>query len=193
MNTANLALPPLAPHIGHDDNRSARPCADLSPESPATLSMRHGRKLAAPILVSMLVGLLATGCAQQPTPAEAMPTVSPNVSYKYSNDKELINANQNAAAYCSRHQAIPNTKSLSVDSDGNKIASFVCLHVSPMPVISHHYNPNLGYNYLSEQELADAAASAQTYCMNNGLQKLVTTVDTTSSGGKAVSFQCAPR
>ena len=55
------------------------------------------------------------------------------------------------------------------------------------------YNPNLTYNYRTDQELLDASRNVQTYCMNNGSQQVTSNIVSNTDGTRTVTFRCGPR
>jgi len=145
--------------------------------------------------VVVVTGLTVASCAPEyssPQQVQTTAPVNPTVSYKYRGDQQLVQANQNAAVFCNQYQAISRTKNFSTDQDGGKVVVFECLHGSPLPVLPPQYNPNLGYNYMTDQELVDASRNAQIYCMNNGSQQVTTNVSTNANGTRTATFQCGP-
>src|SRR5262249_12008833 len=116
---------------------------------------------------------------------------NPTVTYKYRGDQELLQANQNAVTYCNQYRSVPQTMDISNDSDGSKVVRFDCVpSTAVVPVTT--FNPNLAYNYTTDQDLLSASRNAQIYCLNNGNQRATTTAVTNADGTKTVTFQCAP-
>lgn len=153
-------------------------------------------KLVAPIGITIAVGLTLASCAPQySSPQQVQSTVpsNPTVTYKYMGDQDLVQANQSAATFCNQYQSIPRTKTFSTDPNGGKLVVFECLHSMQTPVLPSQYNPNIGYTYMTDQELVDASRNAQIYCMNNGSQQVMSNVTTNTNGSRSVSFQCVPR
>jgi len=152
----------------------------------------------APLAVALVSGLLAASCAPAPsmTPQQVQSS-TPSVSYRYSADQELVQANQSAASYCNQYQATPRTKTFSTEMDGSKIVVFECVRVAtvspPPPPPPPPYNPNLVYSVRSDQELIDASRNAQNYCLSNGAQQVSSTISTNPNGVRTVTFQCLPR
>jgi hypothetical protein len=141
---------------------------------------------------TVLAGLLAAACTPLYSAPEQVQTQNPSVTYKYNTDQDLVQANQNASTYCNRYQSVPRTANFSNDPDGSKVVVFECvqtLAAAPM----QQYNPNIAYNYRTDQELLNASRNAQTYCMNNGSQQVISNMSTNANGTKTVTFQCSPR
>ena len=141
----------------------------------------------------VLAGLMVSSCAPiMDTSPEQVQASNPTVTYKYGTDQDLVQANQNAGTFCNRYQAVPRPTNFTTDPDGSKVVVFDCVQSSataPTP----QYNPNLAYNYRSDQELLDASRNAQTYCMNNGSQQVISNMATNLNGTKTVTFRCTPR
>lgn len=137
----------------------------------------------------VLAGLVAVACAPLHSSPEQVRASNPSVTYKYSSDQELVQANQRAAKFCNRYQSIPGAANLAKDSDGSQIVVFECVETSATS--QEQYNPNLTYNYRTDQELLDASRNAQIYCMNNGSQQLISNIVTNENGTKTVTFQCS--
>lgn len=150
---------------------------------------------ATPIIVIVAVGVAVTACAPQYNAPQQVQTTAPSnptVTYKYGADQELIQANQSAATFCNQYQSSPRTKAFSTASDGGKQVMFECVQDAAMPMPAQ-YNPNLAYNYMSDQELVDASRNAQIYCRNSGSQQVSSNVTTNANGSRTVTFQCGPR
>lgn len=138
---------------------------------------------------AVLAGLMAASCAIPPSSPEQVQASNPSVTYKYSNDQELVQANQSAATYCNRYQSVPQVTNFANDPDGSKIVVFECVQTSAAPPAQS--NPNLTYNYRTDQELLDALRNAQIYCMNHGSQQVISNIVTNANGTKTVTFQCS--
>ena len=141
---------------------------------------------------TMLTASLAASCAPHYSSPEQVQANNPSVTYKYSGDQELVQANQNAATFCNRYQSVPRTANFANDPDGGKVVVFECVQTSaaiPPP----QFNPNLAYNYRTDQELLDSSRNAQIYCVNNGSPQVISNIVTNANGTKTVTFQCSPR
>ncbi|MEO5375178.1 MAG: hypothetical protein H7840_13020 [Alphaproteobacteria bacterium] len=142
---------------------------------------------------AVLSGLLAAACAPLYSPPQQVQASNPNVTYKYHSDQELLQANQNAATYCNRFQSVHRTARFGTDPDGSKVVIFDCVQSSALAATPTPVNPNLTYNYGTDQELLDASRSAQTYCMRNGSQQVISNIVTNANGTRTVTFQCGSR
>ena len=58
-----------------------------------------------------------------PTP---VPVVPPGMRYVYRTDQDLVQASQNASAYCARTGATPMTSSIVTNADGSRTVVFQC-------------------------------------------------------------------
>jgi len=142
--------------------------------------------------VAMLAGLGLAACTPQYSSPQQVQASNPTVTYKYRTDQELVQANQNAATFCTRYQAVPRTANFTNDPDGSKVVVFECVQTSPAPAPQPQpqFNPNLTYNYRTDQELLDASRNAQIYCANNGAQQAISNIVTNANGTKTITFQC---
>lgn len=138
---------------------------------------------------AVLAGLVAAACAPLHSSPEQVRASNPSVTYKYSSDQELVQANQRAAKFCNRYQSVPGAANFAKDPDGSRIVVFECVETSATS--QEQYNSNLTYNYRTDQELLDASRNAQIYCMNNGSQQLISNIVTNANGTKTVTFQCS--
>jgi hypothetical protein len=142
---------------------------------------------------TVLAGLMLASCVPQYSAPVQVQANNPSVTYKYHGDEELVQANQNAAAFCNRYQSAPQTASFATDPDGSKIVVFECVQTSPPPAPLPQINSNLTATYQTDQELLEASRKAQAYCMNNGLPQMISNIVTNVNGTKTVTFQCTPR
>ena len=138
---------------------------------------------------AVLAGLIVASCGPEFSSPEEVQTSNPSVTYKYRNDQELVQANQSAAIFCNRYQSIPRTVNFATDPDGSRLVIFECVPPSGAPPLQ--YNPNLTYNYRTDQELLDASWNAQTYCRNSGSQQVISNIVTNSDGSKTITFRCS--
>ena len=139
---------------------------------------------------AVLAGLMMAACTPQYSSPQQVQASNPTVTYKYRSDQELVQANQNAATFCNRYQAVPRTANFANDPDGSRVVVFECVQTST-PASQPQVNPNLTYTYRTDQELLDASRNAQIYCMNNGAQQVVSNIVTNANGTKTVTFQCS--
>jgi hypothetical protein len=119
-------------------------------------------------------------------------TSNPSVTYEYRGDQELLHAQQNAVTFCNQYQAAPRpARFTSGPNDGSDHVVFECDPSLPAAAPPQQaLGSNLTYSYRTDQELLDASRSAQTYCMNNGSQQVVSNIGTTADGSRTVTFQC---
>jgi len=54
------------------------------------------------------------------------PVVPPGMRYSYRTDQDLVQASQNASAYCARTGALPMTSSIITNADGSRTVVFQC-------------------------------------------------------------------
>ena len=149
-------------------------------------------------LVNMRAALvLATVVVASCAPSHSLQQVktsNPSVTYEYRGDQELLQAQQHAVAFCNQYQSAPRPAKFTSgpSGDGNNVV-FECDPNLPTAVSPQQASgPNLTYSYRTDQELLDASRSAQTYCMNNGSQQVVSNIGTTADGSRAVTFRCTP-
>jgi exopolysaccharide biosynthesis predicted pyruvyltransferase EpsI len=63
-------------------------------------------------------------CVRTALPAPA--PASPNLSYIYRTDQELMQASQTAGAYCAKYGSQPMTSSMVTNTDGTRTVTFQC-------------------------------------------------------------------
>lgn len=155
------------------------------------------KTLAVCAAIATTAGLLAS-CAPGPRAAQTMQQSNPSVTYKYRGDQELLNANQQAAAYCNQYGTVPRTANLTNNPDGTNTVIFECVKTGPStaalpPMAPLPPNPALTYTYRSDQELLDAGRRADAYCMNYGQRMVATSnIVTNLDGTRTATFQCGP-
>jgi len=150
---------------------------------------RHASKTNAQTIV-ILTAFLAVSCAPQYSSPQQLRATNPSITYKYHNDQELLQVNQTAAAFCNQYRSLPQPVNFANDPDGSKVVIFDCVQTSPMAT-QPPFNPNVTYDYRTDQELLDASRNAQIYCMNNGSQMVISNVATNVNGTRTVAFQCS--
>jgi hypothetical protein len=119
---------------------------------------------------------------------------NPSVTYEYRGDQELLQAQQNAVAFCNQYQSAPRPARFTsgANNSGNHVI-FECDPNLPAAVSPQQASAaNLTYSYRTDQELLDASRSAQTYCMVSGSQVAVSDISTHTDGSRTVTFQCTP-
>jgi hypothetical protein len=122
---------------------------------------------------------------------------NPNVTYTYRTDQDLVQASQNAAAYCAQYQSVQRTARISNNADGTNTVVFDCVKTAavatPVPApVPAPVNPGMTYTYRTDQELLDASRNAEAYCMRYGTP-MNSSIVTNPNGTKTVTFQCGPR
>ncbi|MCJ7593042.1 MAG: hypothetical protein MUO51_16990 [Woeseiaceae bacterium] len=137
-----------------------------------------------------LAALMIASCAFPGSSPKQVDSSNPSVTYNYSNDDQLIEANQRAITYCTRFDSFPRTKNFSQDADGNNVVVFECVISSLAAESPNPPNSNLSYNYRTDQELLDASRNAQVYCVNHGSPEMSSTIVGNSNGSKTVTFRC---
>ena len=135
-------------------------------------------------------GVLA-GCASFPSSQQPVQSSNPTVTYNYRTDQELLQANQNATAFCNPYQTTPRTSSITTNADGSKAVHFECVRTTiaaPAPT-----PPSQSYTYRTDQELVQASQTAGAYCQKYGSQPMTSSMVTNPDGSRTVTFQCGPR
>ncbi|MCJ7814645.1 MAG: hypothetical protein MUP31_01210 [Xanthomonadales bacterium] len=119
---------------------------------------------------------------------------NPTVTYKYRNDDELIQANQQAMTFCQQYQALPRAQSFAHDSDSRNIVVFECVASSMFAApAARRPDSDLAYNFRTDQDLLDVSRDAQVYCLNNGAPEMNSDITVHSNGSKTVTFHCSTR
>jgi methionyl-tRNA formyltransferase len=142
---------------------------------------------------TVLAGLIVASCATQYTSPQQVQANNPNVTYKYHNDQELLQVNQSAATFCNQYRAVPRPAGFMTGQDGSKVVVFECVQSTTQMASPQQYNPNLTYNYRTDQDLLDASRNAQAYCMNSGSQQVTSNIVANQDGTRTVTFQCSRR
>ena len=143
------------------------------------------------IAAAFLLGFVAAGCEQASSPRQVQAS-NPTVTYKYMNDRDLIEANQQAAAFCSQYRSVPRTASLTTDRDGGRVAVFECVQGGSTASMVSPASPSLTYTYRTDRELLEATRTAQSYCANRGSPQVVSDVIANANGSRTVMFRCSP-
>ena len=138
------------------------------------------------------VALLAAGalasCAELPSSQKPVQSSNPRVTYNYRTDQELLQANQNATAFCNPYQTTPRTSSITTNADGSKAVHFECVRTT-LPASTP---PSQSYTYRTDQELVQASQTASASCPKPS-SPMTSSIATNSDGTKTVTFQCGPR
>jgi hypothetical protein len=152
------------------------------------------------IIFAIFAVAVIAACEPMHQTAQEVKTSPPKVSYKYTTDEGLLEANAKARTYCSQYAATPSIRgSVTQNSDGTKTATFECVKTAavvgpsqtpaPVPAPSRGYY-NFGYN--SDAELLQAIQSADAYCARTG-QIASTNIVTNPDGTKNLTYQCVAR
>ncbi len=143
--------------------------------------------------VAAVLATVAVAACASPHSLQQVRANNPSVTYEYSGDQELLQAQQNAATFCNQYQAAPQPARFTTGSNGqNNNVVFECGPNLPTTMARQQaFDPNLTYSYRTDRELLDASWNAQTYCMNNGSQRTVSNISTNTDGSRTVRFQCA--
>jgi hypothetical protein len=142
--------------------------------------------------VALFAAAAVAACATFPSSSQQpVQSSNPSVTYNYRTDQELLQANQNATAYCSPYQTAPRTSGITTNSDGSKAVRFECVRTTlPAPAPTP---PGQSYSYRTDQELVQASQTASAYCPKSSSQPMTSSIVTNSDGTKTVTFQCGPR
>ncbi len=119
-------------------------------------------------------------------------TSNPSVTYAYSGDQELLQAEQNAVTFCSQYNSTPQPARITTNPNGgsNNVV-FECGPNLPAGTLPQQtLSPNLTYTYRTDQELLEASRTAEAYCASNGSQRVVSNITANTDGSKTVIFQC---
>ncbi len=139
---------------------------------------------------AVLAGVLAASCAPQYQAPQQVAASNPSVTYKYFGDQELLQADQQAVAFCSQYHSSPRTSGFANDPSGSKVVVFECVQTTTQIVPQQQYNSNLSYSYRTDPELLEASQNAQNYCSNSGSQPVASNIVSGADGTRTVVFQC---
>ena len=144
------------------------------------------------IRAAVVLASLAVASCAPPHSLQQVKTSNPTVTYEYRGDQELLQAQQSAVTFCGQYDAAPRPARITSGPDGaSNNVLFECGPSLPTAALPRQTSdPDLSYNYRTDQELLDASQSAQTYCMNNGSQRSVSNIATNPDGSRTVMFQC---
>jgi len=147
-----------------------------------------------PRLASLGFAVAAVAIMTACTPVASLPkqiaATNPSVTYNYTGDAELIEANRRAMTFCDPYQSTPQAASVTDASGGAKTVIFQCVKAPPPVMSQTRYSPNI-ITYRTDQELLDASQSARMYCLNSGMQGLTSRTRINGSGVKSVEFACS--
>ena len=152
----------------------------------------HARTAGA-FAAAIVAGLAVAACTPQSSAPMQVKATNPSVTYTYTSDSELIQANQSASMFCNRYQSVPQTVRFGNEANGGRSVVFDCVPAGPMAPQMAQANQNLSYTYRTDQELLDGSRNAQLYCSNSGQQQTVSNIGMNANGSKTATFQCIPR
>lgn len=151
-------------------------------------------KLATGLFLACTTLALASCATTRSSSPVQVAASNPTVTYKYRDDDELIQANQQAIGFCQQYQALPRAQSFGHDSERNNIVVFECAESSTFEAApARQPNSDLAYNFRTDQELLDVSRDAQVYCLNNGAPEMNSNIAIHSDGSKTVTFHCSNR
>jgi len=161
-----------------------------------TIPNPHSGSIKLAIGLSLAVATLAlASCAttQRSSPVQVAAS-NPTVTYKYRNDDELIQANQQAMTFCDQYQALPRAQSFSLDADHRNVVVFECVASTQFAApAARRPDSDLAYNFRTDQELLDVSRDAQVYCLNSGAPEMSSDIAVHTNGSKTVTFHCSRR
>lgn len=141
--------------------------------------------------VAVLAAGAVASCGPVPSSQQPVQSSNPSVTYNYRTDQELVQANQNATAYCSQYQTAPRTAKITNNPDGSKAVVFECVRTAfPAPPPA---SPSQSYTYRTDQELVQASQTASAYCQKYGSQPMTSSMVANPDGSRTVTFQCGLR
>jgi len=147
------------------------------------------------VLGAVLAAGVLAGCAPlYPPGPQQVYANNPGVTYSYSTDEQLLEANRKAAAYCHQYQTtIPRAGGITTNPDGSYSVSFECVPVSAPGATVAMTPPALPmtYTYRTTQELLQASQNADATCMHYG-KRSNATITTNADGSKTATFTCVP-
>jgi hypothetical protein len=136
-----------------------------------------------------MAALAMASCAPMYPSPQQVRSSNPSVTYTYHTDQDLLQVNQSAATFCTRYQSIPQATNFTTDQAGNKVVVFQCVPPAVAATAAPTQpNPNLTYNYQTDQQLLNASRNAQIYCASTGAQQVSARIVTNPDGTRTVAF-----
>jgi hypothetical protein len=157
--------------------------------------MKSSHTRSATFALAAIAAAGLAGCEIESSPREVHAT-NPSVTYKYHDERDLAQANEQAQAYCARYQSVPQQGRFQTDANGNRVVVFDCVAattaaVTPVaPYPQQYAHPNMTYTYRSDDEFLSDSRNAQAYCANSGMTLETQTIVENHDGTKTVTFQC---
>jgi hypothetical protein len=143
-------------------------------------------------VVLATVTVTVASCTSSSDSLQQVRASNPSVTYEYVGDENLLEAQQNAVAFCSQYQAAALPARITRGSSGG--SNHVVFECDPnLPAAAPPQEvagSDLTYSYRTDQELLDASRSAHAYCTDNGWQQAVPSIRTNTDGSRIVLFQC---
>jgi hypothetical protein len=140
-------------------------------------------------VVLLSAGVIAA-CAMDPSVQQPVRATNPSVTFNYRTDQDLLQANQNATAYCSQYQTAPRTVNITNNADGSKAVVFECVR-STLPPGPTPTTPTHSYTYRTDQELVQASQTAGAYCLQHGSQPMTSNIVINPNGTGDLSMRSA--
>jgi hypothetical protein len=142
--------------------------------------------------VALAAVAVASCTSSQSESLQQVRASNPSVTYEYGGDEELLQAQQEAVAFCSQYQAAARPARITSGSNaGSNTVVFECDPNLPTTAPPEVSGSDIAYYYRSDQELLEVSRNAHTYCTDNGWQQAVPSIRTNTDGSKIVVFQCA--
>lgn len=158
-----------------------------SVHSPPVQFLSRGLALSLAIFAAVtVVACMPVATLSEPVQVEAG---APEVSYKFYNDEELIEANNRARAYCKQYASTPSMQgTITTSQDGSKTVTFQCLLATPETPAP----PLETETYRTDNDLLQSMNSAEAYCARSG-QVASFNVSTNAVGTRTLTYRCVPR
>jgi hypothetical protein len=144
--------------------------------------------------MAVAAGALAACAPMYSSEPQQVYANNPGVTYSYSTDEQLLEANRKAAAYCHQYQTtIPRAGGITTNPDGTYSVSFECVPVTAPGATVAMAPPALPmtYTYRTTQELLQASQDADAMCMRYG-KRSNATITSNIDGSKTATFTCVP-
>jgi len=135
----------------------------------------------------------AVACTPMYQKAQEMEARPPKVSYDFSSDAGLVDANSKARNYCGQYASTPSLRgSITDNPDGTRSVTFECIKTAAVTPYPRSSPPPMSYSYRTDTELLQAIDSADAYCAQYG-QITSSSIVTNADGTKTLTYQCIPR
>ena len=143
--------------------------------------------------IGVLAVVAAIACTPRYQEAYEVEANPPRVSYEFSSDTGLIEANNQARVYCSQYAATPSIRGEITNSpDDTQTVTFTCIKTVAVTTYPSPAPPPTSYIYRTDVELLQAIESTDAYCAQSG--RIASSSITIDSGGtRTLTYQCVPR